>query len=220
MARSREMIVDEQFKKWNLQKQEKSQDVQVKSVITISREPGSGGKIVASKLADSLGYDLFNQDLVKFMAENSNKDFSILKTIDEKGLNLLNEWINSWVDKNHLWPDQYMKIYMQVIGAIASHGESIIVGRGGNFAVNPEIGLRVRIVSPLEKRVKHVVNEYSVPKEEALKRINKTESERSAFVRKYFYRDINDNNNYDLIINMSNFSVDEAANIIKCTLKK
>lgn len=218
MARSKEMIVDEQIKKWNLQKLPTSKTISVKTVVTISREPGSGGKIVAARLAENLMYDLFDQDLVKIMAENSNKNQSILKTIDEKGLNLLDEWVTAVVEKNHLWPDQYMKLYLQVIGVIASHGESVIVGRGGNFAINPDTGLRVRIVAPLDSRVQNVVKEYSVSKDEALKRIRKTESERSAFVRKYFYKDIADNNNYDLIVNMNNIGINGAVSIIECAL--
>ena len=218
MARSKEMIVDEQIKKWNSQKIQKSVKPSLKTVVTISREPGSGGKIVAGRLAENLMYDLFDQDLVKIMAENSNKNQSILKTIDEKGLNLLDEWVTAVVEKNHLWPYEYMKVYLQVIGVIANHGESVIVGRGANFAVNPDIGLRVRIIAPLEVRVSNVVKEYSVPKEEALKRIKKTEAERSAFIRKYFYRDIDDNNNYDLIINMHNLSVNEVVRTIECAL--
>jgi len=147
-------IVEEQGKKWQLLKAKGKKEAEVFPVITISREPGSGGRIVATVLAEKIGFDLFHQEIINEMAESAQVSSRVLETLDEKGLSVLEEWITSLVDKRHLWPDQYLRHLMKVIGTIGKHGSAVIVGRGANFVLPPEGRIRVRIVAPLDVRVK------------------------------------------------------------------
>ena len=217
--RATDLIVNEQINKWNLLRREKKPESKKIEVITISREPGSGGKLVAEKVVQVLGYDLFSQEIVNSMAESSKTRSSVVETLDERGLNMLDEWITSLVEINHLWPDQYLKHLLKVVGTIANHGNAVIVGRGANFIINPEINLRVRIVEPLNNRIEKVAKKYKVSKNDAMKRIKKTEAQRSAFIKKYFYKNIDDLSNYDIVLNMENITIDKAAHIIKCTIE-
>jgi cytidylate kinase len=100
---------------------------------------------------------------------------------------------------------------MRVIGAIGRHGKAIIVGRGANFVLPPENRFRVRIIAPLELRVNRVAETYGVSKKEAKRHVLRTESDRRAFVRKYFHSDIGDPANYDVIFNTGTLSVESAA---------
>ena len=79
--------------------------------------------------------------------------------------------------------------------------------------------LRVRIIAPRKLRIKNVSQEFSITPEEAENRILKTESDRRAFVRKYFYSDISDPTNYDLVINTGALSIDAAVNAIQSVLE-
>jgi cytidylate kinase len=81
--------------------QEKKEQA-LEKVITISREAGSGGRIVAKKLAESLGFDFFDQEIIHEMAESAKVDDRILQTLDEKGLNVLEHWISSLIHNRHL----------------------------------------------------------------------------------------------------------------------
>ena len=60
-----ERIVDEQVKKWEMIRLEKKEKERGISVITVSREPGSGGRIVAKKIAERLNLDLFHQEIIQ-----------------------------------------------------------------------------------------------------------------------------------------------------------
>lgn len=219
-ARSVEQIIEEQVRRWQLkQTEEKKKDERI-SVITISREAGSGGNILAKRLSDHLKFDLFYQELVHNMAESAHVSVRLLETLDEKGASILEEWISSIVDKRHLWPDRYLQHLMKIIGTIGKHGRAIIVGRGANFVLPLEKRLSVRIVAPLNTRLKNVSKEFGVSIDVAKPRVLKTDSDRKAFIKKYFHDDIRQPLNYDLIINTGTLSINDAVNAVSGALSQ
>jgi len=206
-------IVEDQCRAWQLGKRE-PQRADRPQVITVSREPGSGGRLVAAGIAEALGYDMFHQEVLHEMAKSADVNHCIMETLDEKGLSVLDEWIASLVDSRHLWPDRYLQHLMRVVGAIGKHGRAVLVGRGANFILPPEVRFRVRIISPREDRVRNVSREFGVSEEFARRRVIKTESDRKAFIRKYFHADISDPANYDLLINTAAVSVEAAVSAV------
>ncbi|MDH3567220.1 MAG: cytidylate kinase-like family protein [Desulfobacteraceae bacterium] len=217
-TRSIEQIIEEQVRRWQIiRTEEKKADERI-SVITISREPGSGGNILAERLSKQLEFDLFYQEFIHKMAESAHVSVRLLETLDEKGASVLEEWISSLVDKRHLWPDRYLQHLMKIIGTIGKHGRAVIVGRGANFVLPPEKRLGVRVISPLETRIRNVSRAFGVTAAEARSRILKTESDRKAFIKKYFNEDIQDPLNYDVIINTQDMSIDDAVNAVTGTL--
>jgi len=218
-TRSISQIVEEQVNRWRLIGPQKQQETAVLPVITISREPGSGGNIVANRVADMLGYDLFHQEVIHQMAQSSKVSTRLLETLDEKGLTILEDWIASLVDEQHLWPDQYLQHLMKVIGTIGKHGAAVIVGRGANFIMPPQQRFSLRIVAPQSIRIENVAQTFDVPAKEAKRRVIRTESDRKAFIRKYFHADIGDPLNYDLVLNTGSLSSEQAAEAV-CGLAK
>ena len=212
-SRSIQQIIEDQFKKWKAQTFEEKEKSPL-PVVTISREPGSGGEIIAKKLSEKLGFDLFHQEMIHEMAQAANVSKTLFETLDEKGLNTLENWISSLVDDRHLWPDQYLQHLMKVVGTIGRHGRAVIVGRGANFILPPKGLFRVRVIAPMEDRVLHVIEYFKVTKEEARRRVVQTESDRRAFIRKYFHVDIADPQHYDIILNTGTFTLNQAADAI------
>jgi len=109
---------------------------------------------------------------------------------------------------------------MKVIGTIGKHGRAVIVGRGANFVLPPDKRLSVRIVAPLELRIKNVTRDFGIDTEEARRRVIRTDSDRRAFVRKYFNTDIRAPLNYDLVINIGILSIEGAVDAIKGALSQ
>jgi cytidylate kinase len=219
-TRSIHQIIDEQVRKWEMLRTEKKKEEDRIPVIAISREPGSGGRIVAEGIAERLGYDLFHREIIQEMAESADMSSRVLATLDEKGLSVLEDWISELVNERHLWPDQYLKHLMKVVGAIGKHGRAVVVGRGATFILPPEQRFSVRIVAPLEVRVKNVASNFDVPLEEARRRVLRTESDRRAFTRKYFHADIADPNYYDLVINTGRLSINAAQGAVLSVLER
>ena len=114
------------------------------------------------------------------------------------------------VNDRYLWPGVYLDHLMKVVAAIASHGNAIIVGRGANFLIPMEDRLSVRVIAPLEVRVKNVAKEFGVTREEAKRRVINRENRRSAFIRQSFNADVADPRNYDLVVNTQKLDIDAA----------
>jgi len=211
-------IIEEQVHRWQILHQEGAQETEGISVVTLSGEPGSGGRLVASKLADKLGIDLFHKEVINEMAKSADVSERLLETLDERGLSTLEDWISGLVHDRHLWPDEYSKHLMKVIGTIGKHGRAVIVGRGANFILPTDKRYAVRIVAPQSRRIENVSREFGISRENAKRRVMRTESDRRAFIRKYFNADIADPANYDLVINSATLSVESTVNVISAAL--
>ena len=211
-------IIEDQIHLYQIAHSESKEEKPGISVVTLSREPGSGGRIIATRLAEKLGIDIFHQEVIHEMAKSAHVSEQLLETLDEKGLSTLEDWISSLVNKRYLWPDRYLQHLMKVIGTIGKHGRAVIVGRGANFILPPEKRFSVRIVSPQAGRIKNVAEEYNISPEDAKRRVMRTESDRRAFIRKYFNADITDPTNYDLTINTAVLGVDDAVKVISSVL--
>ena len=211
-------IIEEQVQRWQILQKEEKEEKQGISIITVSREPGSGGRIVASRLAEKLGIDIFHQEVINEMAKSADVSEKLIETLDERGLSTLEDWISSLVHQRHLWPDRYLQHLMKVVGTIGKHGRAVVVGRGANFVLPPEKRFAVRIVAGQTWRIQNVAREFDISPDEAKRRVMRTESDRRAFVRKYFNADIADPTHYDLVVNTETLNVDDTVKIISSAL--
>jgi cytidylate kinase len=217
VMKSIERIIEEQVQRWQLLSREQKGPKEPEPVITISREPGSGGALVAEQVAQNCGYDLYHKQVLDAIANNANIKRRLLETLDERGLTVIDEYISSLVHQQHLWPDAYLKQLMKAIGAIGVHGRAVILGRGAHFVLPPENRIRVRLIASREFRAGQVARTYGVSESEALSRIIRTESGRKSFIRKYFNADASDPLNYDMILNTGTLGIDKAVKTI-CAL--
>jgi cytidylate kinase len=212
-ARSVNRIIEDQIQRWNISRSRPAVEKTGRTVLTVSREPGSGGSVIARRVAGAFGCQMFHQEVIHAMSRRAEVSNKILETLDEKGLSVLEDWISSMVYDRHIWPDEYLQHLMKIIGVIGRHGRAVIVGRGGNFILPPETCLRLRVVAPQKRRIENAAREFGVTIEEARRRVVRTDSDRRAFVRKYFNADIADPIHYDLVINTDRISVDEAVSM-------
>jgi len=210
---SLDKIIEEQIKRWQID-QKKRYKKPIRPVITMSRLPGAGGDSIARRVAEDLQIDLFDTEIVSRIAESSKVSKQVVESLDEQDRSIFNDWLK-FLDKDHLWSDEYLQHLTRVVSAIGTHGHAFIVGRGAGFILPEEVCLRLLVVAPLQTRIDNVVKAFGVSEEEARKRLLKSESARKAFIRKYFNKDMLDPLNYDLVLNTKNLSIDAASNIIK-----
>jgi hypothetical protein len=65
-------IIEEQVQRWQIMQKEGKEEKKGVSVITVSREPGSGGRIVATRLSEKLGIAIFHQEVINAMAKSAD----------------------------------------------------------------------------------------------------------------------------------------------------
>jgi len=199
-----ETFIKEQIGKW------KSKTQSQVPVITISSQPGSGGRVIAKGLAKRLLIDLFDRDIVKEIAESAHISGAVIETMEKERLTGVKDFISSLVNDRYLWPGVYLDHLMKVVAAIASHGNAVIVGRGANFLIPPEDRISVRVIAPTETRVKNVAKTFGVTRDEAKRRVIHRENRRAAFIRQSFNADVANPQNYDLVINTGRGDIDAA----------
>lgn len=218
MSKSIHKLIDEQIKRWERDKKKDKPLQETINTITISRESGSQGYEVAKQLCQETGFDLFHHEIVDAMVETSKNNRALLETLDERSMNIVDDIVSNFVNEHHLWTDDYSKLLLQILTTIGNHGNAIILGRGANCVLHNQNILRVRIVAPMDFRCDYIQKSRDLTSEDAQKYMISTDSNRSAFVKRYFNCDATDPSNYDLILNTGTLSVEKAVKIIKCAI--
>ncbi len=128
------------------------------TVITISRELGSGGSYVSRQVAQALGYHLVEKDTLQKVLSQ----YGFARFEDEY------ESAPSFWERLDSQRILMIEMLNKVIYAVAQHGNVVILGRG-SFAVldNYRDVLNVRIQAPFPTRVRRVMIEQKIPTLEA-----------------------------------------------------
>ncbi len=182
--------------------------------IAITRERGAGGSAVAREAARQLGWAVYDRELLDCIAEQSGLRAELLQSIDEKRSHWLVELLESFAGVCAMRGSAYVRHVAETILALAMHGECVIVGRGAAAILPPATTLRVRIVAPVEERVTRLARQLGISEARAAHELQKVDADRAAFVKGYFHQDPADVHHYDLVINTSQFSIDQAAGIV------
>lgn len=203
-------VIRKQVEKWEEAKAggRKAGDEQL-SVITVSSQPGSGGSVIAKSVADQLGFDFFDKTLIEVIAESAHVSSKLVESVERESLSGVEDFIASFIKKEYLYPGLYLKHLMKVVSAIALHGKAVIVGRGANFIVPSELRFSLRTVASREKRIENIARTFGVSSEEATGRVLQRESQRSAFVRHSFHKEVSDPVHYDMVINTEKTSLED-----------
>lgn len=103
----------------------------------------------------------------------------------------------------------------EVIGYFAQAGNSIIIGRGG-VAVAQDFpnAIHVRLVAPMEFKVKILMKSMGLSAKEAEERINARQSERDRFIKHFTHLDLTDPGLYHLILSNDKSTIDEMAEMV------
>ena len=101
-----------------------------------------------------------------------------------------------------------------VVEDYVNEGKVIVEGRSGFFALSLPVDLKVFLWAKKEDRVRMVAERRRLPMEEAEAEVEFSDAERKNLVRKLYRRDWLDADLYDLVLNTSKWSYEEAADII------
>lgn len=206
-------MVQSQIDKWRkLFARASQQGLRIESfkggpIITVSREAGAGGSDIARRLAKALSLDLIGGQIIQHVADSAKMSRRVIDTLDEREVTFRETLLSSLFGDNRPWPGEFLHHLSRVIGTIGIFGNVIIIGRGANYVLPKEKIFRVRVIAPIELRIKYFMEDRSYTKAEAEQYIVKRDGNRKAFVRKYFSADIADPAFYDIIINTEKISI-------------
>lgn len=197
-----------------------NEKIQYKNIIVIGRQYGSGGHDIGKVLADKLGYDFYDQDIIKMAAKTTGMTSEFIGKREETMTNsLLYDLVNQmyqYKDEREQAPkDKIFAAESKVIRELADKGNCVIIGRCSDYILrdNKRV-LKVFFNAPLESRIKRVMKRQGVEDSEAQHRIRKTDKYRADNYRYYTGRIWGASSNFDLTIN-TDFGIDFIEKYIK-----
>ena len=183
-------------------------------VITIEREYGCGGANIARKVAERLGWKLWDELLTCEIARLSHCHQSEVESREERLDPLYYRLFKSILRGSFegslnvhrlklLDADSILRITQQVIKKAASEGNCIIVGRGSqHFLRDRGDTLRVFLYAPREAKVRRLTA-GGIKDAEAEELVDTVDDERSAFIDKYFHMQWPNPHIYHAMLNTS-----------------
>lgn len=219
MPRHIEQLVHEQMRRSEIARQREHlvEKPCVNSVVTISRRMGSGARIIAQKLADDLGWSLWDKELVNSMAEHGRVSQKVVQAFDEHTVSEIELFARGLFGDEQMAGFIYARHLARAVKSIARLGNAIILGRGANLIL-PE-SLRIRIDESDDLRIQNMMTFEDLTAEQARIKLRNSDRNRRQFLMSLFGREKVDSAIFDLSIWMDNFTNDEAVEIIKVAIK-
>jgi cytidylate kinase len=189
-------------------------------IISISREFGSGGHVIAEKLSQHFNIPLYDKNIIKEIAIDKNVDAKALEKFDEVPRNrLFSRTVSGY---NNSPEDNIAQMQFDFIKKKAESGESfVIVGRCSNVVLKDFEGLiTIFINGDMQDkidRISHINNISIIEAENLIYRNNKN---RKNYHNYYCREKWGDSRNYELSINSSKLGIDDTANILETYIGK
>ena len=181
-------------------------------IITVEREYGSGGARIAEKLAQRLGWKLWDTQLTQEIARRANVEPEAAARHDERNDPLVYRLFKVFARGSHeralpigerhaFDTDRMVALLQRVIEEVAETGNSVIVGRGSPYILRnrPDV-YHVFVFAPVQEKIRRV---RSLGKSEAEARelVDTIDHERAQFIKRHFGADWPCRQLYDLMIN-------------------
>jgi cytidylate kinase len=150
-------------------------------VITVSREYGAGGGEVGRRLAEVLGWELLDRELLHQAAAVESVPDADLERLDEQALGLADRF------RRHPPHEKYMRGLTEAVRQAVARGHVVLVGRGTRqLAGEAEGAFHLRLVAPQEWRVSRMAEREGWSWDQALARCDAVDHSRDRFMRYFF----------------------------------
>jgi cytidylate kinase len=166
-------------------------------VLTIEREYGSGAAVIAQKLADRLGWKLWDQLLTDEIARRLECDAGHIEQRGERRdplyYRLFKAFLRGSYEGSLNAPQMKMadaegirRVAEQMVTAAANEGNAVIVGRGSAYYLHdrPD-SFHVFVYAPFEERVRRL-QQQGKSEAEAIELAGTVDQDRAAFIKQYF----------------------------------
>jgi cytidylate kinase len=182
--------------------------------IAVSREAGSRGETIARRAGRKLGWQVYNQELLEYVAQEGafRKGFS--DSLPAEAASWAEERLQALLREQNLSQHPSIVELARVILALGAQGEVIILGRGAGCILPSESTLDVRIIAPLTDRVAYMSQWLRLTEEKAAAEVETRDRQRAEFISTHFHRQPSDIYQYDLLLNSSLLGEDLCVELI------
>ena len=195
-----------------------------KTIVTIARQYGSGGREIGERVAELLGIPKYDKEFVTMAAEQeSTLDPRALEKVDERATSSLLYTLamgSNMFHTPHISPalplnDRLFAIQCSIIRNLAEEHSCVMIGRCADYVLreNPD-RLSIFIYADIDARKKRVAERHNVKESEAIDIINKTDRRRASYYNFYTGNKWGKYDNYHIAINSTVLGIEGTARLI------
>ena len=194
-------------------------------IITIGRECGSGGRHIGKKLAEELGIQCYDKELIDVAVKKSGLCKEIFETHDEKPTSsflyslVMDTYSLGYASSAYIDMPLNHKVFLaqfDTIKQIASEESCVIIGRCADYALAdfPNV-VTVFITADEDVKINTLMGRHDMTEAQAKSFMAKTDKKRASYYNYYSSKRWGDSKSYDLCINSSKVGLEGAIRIIK-----
>lgn len=190
-----------------------------KIIITIGRQFGAGGKLVADALGRKLGIPVYDSELITKASQDSGFSAELFVRKDEKRsfFTFTSIFANGFStdQDNYMSENSLFKLQSATISKLAETGSAVIVGRCSDYILRDRTDtLDVFLTAPAEVRARRVSDRAGIPYDDALEMLEKRDKGREEYYNYYTFGDWGKASNYDICVDSSILGIEGTAEFI------
>lgn len=200
-----------------------------KLIVTIARQYGSGGKTIGQMLAENLGVNCYNREILRMASDDSGIKEELFNQADEKLRNnplfgnSTRIYKGGLIQPDHggfVSADNLFNYQAKVIKELAEKESCVFIGRCADFVLKDRSDvMSVFIHAPQDYCLARGMERNSMTEKEMERFIAKTDKYRGDFYHYYTGRTWNDARNYDLCLDSNKLGFDKCVEAIKAYAK-
>lgn len=201
-----------------------------KTIITIARSYGSGGRTLGTLLAKKLGINCYDREILRMASDESGINEALFGQADEK---LKKSPLAAIIRKNpyqggvigpesagFVSDDNLFNYQAKVIRELAEHESCVIIGRCADYVLRDRTDvIRLYLYAPEADCIRRVTDQNGLTERDAEKKIAKIDKFRADYYRYYTGRDWSDARNYDFCLNTASMSYEKLVEIVEGSIK-
>ena len=197
-------------------------------VISVGRQLGSGGRIVAKKLAEEFGCKFYDREVLNLAAKESGFSEEFFEKNDERK-GFLDQIFHMHVPfisdssfyDNGLSQENLFRLQSEAIRKAAGESSCVFVGRCADYVLREHKNMvTVFITADIDERIANIQRRHNCSPDEAAKIISDKESTRSNYYNYYTGKKWGDSSSYDLCVNSSRLGIEGTEEYIAEFVKK
>ncbi len=186
------------------------------AIVTISRGTLSGGEALANCLSERLGWPALSREVIREAASRYGIAENLLTEQMDKSPGLI---------RRRLLKGEDARLYLVAIQAAlaerALEGNFVYHGHAGHLLLKelPSV-LKVRLLAPMEYRIRMVMEKQGISESEAKNHIEVVDKGRIQWTKALYGLDWEDPHLYDMVVHLGTLSVDTACSVIDFTVRQ
>ena len=182
--------------------------------IAISREAGARGAAIAKRAGVKLGWQIYSQDLLEYIAQEGTFRQDVLDHLPVSAGVWVDDQLERLLKEQTLSRNPSLLDLARMVLSLGAQGEVVLLGRGAGCILPARSTLHVRLVAPVADRVAYMSQWLRLTEEEAAEQVRKRDSRRTEFIATHFHRKSSDVHQYDMVLNTSLLGEERCTEII------